>query len=74
MPDQVPTTKKTRQNKDNIDRISLLYAEVELNFQDLFDQMWSMRKTKQDNDVTDYMWYTLKMKLISHDIPTGCGL
>ena len=44
---------KTRQNNDVTDRISLVYTELKLNCQNLFDRVWSMTKTRADNKVTD---------------------
>ena len=37
------------------DHIGLVYAEPKLNYRDLSNQVWSMMKTRQENDVTDHI-------------------
>lgn len=33
--------------------MSAVYIETKLNYWDLLDRVWSVMKSKQDNDVTD---------------------
>ena len=44
---------KTRQDNDVIDRIGLVYVETETEQQRPIDQVWSIMKTGQDNDLTN---------------------
>lgn len=51
--DQVRFVTKTRQENDVTNCISLLYTETKTKLSRLSDRMWSMVKTRQDNDMSD---------------------
>lgn len=52
--DYVNFVKKSRQDNNMTDRISLVYAELKLNCRDLFDWVWFVMKTRVDNKVTNH--------------------
>lgn len=64
---------KTRQDNNIIDRISLVYSDIEIEHRDLSDWVRFVMNTKQDNDLTDHTStvYTANETKLSWSIRLG---